>query len=112
MKKICVHCEEEFDLLSPEKKRAGGKANECINCSEETTVKYLGTQSSDGKMAQANILKFSSQEDRKQYLDYWQNVSGLYKGKSCQLSKTAKTTPNVKFQTIVAAKEVNHKGKN
>lgn len=111
MLKTCIHCEIEFDLLSPEKKRAGGKATECPDCSEETTIKYLGTQSSDGKMAQANILKFDSEEDRKKYLDFWQNNSGLFKGKSAQLGKHLSTDPKIKFQTVVAAKEVNHKGK-
>ena len=108
---ICIHCEDDFDPNSIAKKRAGGKINECSDCSNETTVKYVGFQAADGKQAQAPILKFSSEQDKNQYVNFWKSVSGYYKGKSCQLSKTAPTTPGIQFKTVVAFNPTNHKGK-
>ena len=52
----CVHCEAEFDLHSPVKLKAGGKVNECVECSEEGVVKYVGLQAADGKQSQVQIL--------------------------------------------------------
>lgn len=109
--KQCIVCGDEFDLYSEAKKRAGGRINVCPEDSEETTVKYAGVQSADGKQAQATILKFNSEKDKQQYLAFWQATSGLHKGKSCQLSKNAPTDPGVNFKTIVAHKPTNHKGK-
>ena len=65
--RICVHCEIEFDPSSHEKRRAGGRINECPDCSEETTVKYAGLQAADGKQSQATILRFSSEQDKNKY---------------------------------------------
>jgi len=107
----CSLCEIEFDTHSPEKKRAGGKVNECADCAEETAVKYVGLQSADGKQSQATILKFQSVEDREKYLEFWKNNSGLHKGKSCQLGGHLSTTPAVKFETVSAFSATNHKGK-
>lgn len=107
----CVVCGVDFNPLSPEKKRVGGLRNTCCDCSSETTVKYAGVQAADGKQSQATILKFSSEKDKDQYLSFWKVTSGLYKGKSCQLSKTAPTTPNIKFETVVSFTPTNHKGK-
>lgn len=107
----CVECSVMFDLHSAEKRRAGGRINCCPDCSEETTVKYAGVQAADGKQSQATILKFQSEQDKNKYLDFWKVTSGLYKGKSCQLSKTAPTTPNVHFETVTAFIPTNHKGK-
>lgn len=109
--RACVHCEENFDLHSPEKRRAGGRSNQCPDCSEETTVKYAGVQAADGKQAQATILKFKSDMDKEKYLSFWQNNSGLHKGKSCQLGSHLSTTPNVSFETISGFTPTNHKGK-
>lgn len=109
--KVCVHCGDEFDLNSPAKLKAGGKTIECPDCSEETVVKYAGVQAADGKQAQATILKFESQQDKDKYISFWQNNSGLHKGKSCQLGTHLSTTPDVKFQTIIAHNPTNHKGK-
>jgi len=111
MTKICVHCEEEFNLYSTAKKEAGGKINECPDCSQEDTTKYAGLMSADGKQAQATILKFSDEADKKAYLSFWQNNSGLHKGKSCQLGSHLSTTPNVKFEIITAFVPTNHKGR-
>jgi len=109
--KVCINCEEEFDLQSPAKVRAGGKSNECPECAVETTVKYAGVQAADGKQAQATILKFSSEQDKNNYISFWKNNSGYNKGKSCQLGAHLSTTPNVKFDTITAFNPTNHKGK-
>lgn len=108
---ICVHCEDEFDVNSSAKQKAGGKINECPDCSEENVIKYAGVQAADGKQAQATILKFSSESDRSSYISFWQNNSGLHKGKSCQLGNHLSTTPNVKFETITDFTPTNHKGK-
>jgi hypothetical protein len=109
--KICVQCDEEFDPTSSAKISVGGKINECPDCSTEDTVKYVGLQAADGKQAQATILKFTNIKDRQKYLQFWQNNSGLHKGKSCQLGNHLSTTPNVKFETITDFTPTNHKGK-
>jgi hypothetical protein len=109
--KICIHCECEFDIKSIEKRRAGGRINECPSCSEENVIKYAGVQAADGKQSQATILKFESEADRSRYLSFWQNNSGLHKGKSCQLGNHLSTTPNIKFETITDFSPTNHKGK-
>jgi len=108
---ICIHCGDEFDLRSLAKRQAGGRINECPECSQENTIKYAGVQAADGKQAQATILKFESEGDKQAYLAFWQNNSGLHKGKSCQLGNHLSTTPSVKFQTITAFNPTNHKGK-
>jgi hypothetical protein len=107
----CTECEIEFDIHSPEKRRVGGRVNQCPDCSEETAVKYIGLQSADGKQSQATILKFSSDKDRQAYLEFWQNNSGLHKGKSCQLGGHLSTTPAVNFETVTGFSPTNHKGK-
>ena len=113
MKRIisCSECGFDFDLFSVEKRKVGGKSIHCPDCSEEHTVKYAGVQSADGKSAQATILKFNSEEDKKSYIAFWQNNSGLYKSKSCQLGSHLSTTPKVQFETITAFNPSNHKGK-
>lgn len=108
---ICIHCNDEFDLHSQLKRKAGGKINECPDCSQEHTIKYAGVQASDGKQAQASILKFESRQDREAYLAFWRNNSGINKGKSCQLGNHLSTTPNIKFSTITDFIPTNHKGK-
>lgn len=107
----CVNCEEEFDLRSEAKRKAGGKINECPDCSQEDTVKYAGVQAADGKQSQATILKFDSDLDRKRYLDFWKNNSGMNKGKSCQLGNHLSTTPDIKFKSVTNFVPTNHKGK-
>ena len=109
--KVCIHCEIEFNLNSPEKIRTGGLATTCPDCSNETAVRYAGVQAADGKQSQATILKFNSEQDRGKYIAFWQNNSGYFKGKSCQLGSHLSTTPDIKFQTVVAHSPTNHKGK-
>lgn len=108
---ICIHCEEEFESNSLAKKMAGGKINECPDCSIENVVKYAGVQSADGKQSQATILKFSNEKDKERYLSFWRNNSGFNKGKSAQLGKHLSTDPGISFQTIIGFKPSNHKGK-
>lgn len=108
---VCFECEAEFDVHSMQKRAAGGRVNQCPDCSEETAVRYIGLQSADGKQSQATILKFSSDSDRSKYLEFWKNNSGLYRGKSCQLGGHLSTTPAVKFETVTGFSPTNHKGK-
>lgn len=108
---ICIHCEDDFDHNSSEKKRAGGRINECVDCSQEKVIKYAGVQAADGKQSQATILKFKSERDKQAYLAFWQNNSGLHKGKSCQLGNHLSTTPKIDFETLQDFAPTNHKGK-
>lgn len=107
----CRDCGIDFDLYSVEKRRVGGLAITCADCSEEVVVKYAGVQAADGKQSQATILKFDSEQDKSRYIAFWQSTSGLHKGKSCQLSRTAMTDPGIKFKTVVGHNPTNHKGK-
>jgi DNA-directed RNA polymerase subunit RPC12/RpoP len=109
--KTCISCGEEFNLNSPEKKRAGGLATTCPDCSEETVVKYAGVQSADGKQAQATILKFESEQDKSRYIAFWRNNTGFNKGKSCQLGTHLSTTPGIMFTSVATFSPTNHKGK-
>lgn len=107
----CVECGIDFDLHSPAKNRAGGRINNCPDCSEETVVKYAGVQAADGKQSQATILKFNSEQDKSKYISFWQNNSGLHRGKVCSLGNHLSTDPGINFQTVVAHIPTNHKGK-
>jgi len=107
----CVVCGIDFNPLSAEKRRVGGLRNNCMDCSEETTVKYAGVQAADGKQNQATILKFQSEIDKNRYINFWKAAGGYYKGKSCQISQTTPTTPKIKFETVIAFAATNHKGK-
>jgi hypothetical protein len=108
---ICKICDEYFDHNSIEKKKSGGLITTCPDCSEETTVKYVGVSSADGKQAQATILKFESEQDKERYIRFWQNNSGLHKGKSCTLGNHLSTDPKIKFKTVSGFTPTNHKGK-
>lgn len=109
--KTCVGCGIDFDPFSKQKRQAGGLITHCADCSEETSPKYLGLQSADGKAAGVTILKFESAQDREEYRQMWWVNSGMMVGKSCQLGYQ-KRTPNVKFKKIhEAGLGVNHKGK-
>ena len=108
---ICKICEDEFDPSSPEKKRAGGRINECPECSMESTPRYLGVQNGDGKQAGITVLAFNNPQDREQYKRFWQNNSGLHKGKSCQLGSHTSTDPGIGFRTVTQTSATNHKGK-
>jgi DNA-directed RNA polymerase subunit RPC12/RpoP len=107
----CINCGVQYNDNSPQKRKSGGLIIHCPDCSEEVVVKYAGLQSADGKSSQATILKFKSEEDKKTYLNFWQNNSGLHKSKSCQLGNHLSTTPKVEFETVVGFNPSNHKGK-
>lgn len=108
---ICTECDSSFDSNSKEKKRAGGLINHCPDCSEETSVKVVAVSGSDGKMAGIEILRFETEEDKKQYIEFWRINSGIYKGKSCQLKGNV-STPSIKFKKIYENHpNGNHKGK-
>lgn len=107
----CAECEAEFDTSSPAKQKAGGLITHCPECSEDPTIKYVGLQAADGKQSQVTILKFENETDKEAYIRFWKNNSGYNKGKSCQLGRHLSTTPDVKFETLVAHKPTNHKGK-
>jgi len=108
---ICIICGESFNPNSREKQNAGGKINECPECSYEPVIKYAGVQAADGKQSQATILKFQSESDKNRYISFWQNNSGYHKGKSCQLGAHLSTDPKINFQTIIAHNPTNHKGR-
>lgn len=109
---ICIHCETDFDINSPAKKRAGGKINECHDCANETHVPYLGVQSADAKAAGVTILSFNNTKDREGFAAYWHNNSGMNKGKSCQLGTHLSVTPNTRFKKVYEnGLGMNHKGK-
>lgn len=111
MTRICVECGADFDPRSPAKRRAGGLATNCVDCSEETVIRYAGVSAGEGKQGSVQVLKFQSGADREAYLAYWKNNSGLYKGKSCQMGMLSKT-PGIKFETVATFKgNENHKGK-
>lgn len=107
----CAACGLEFDIHSPEKRRAGGLAIHCADCSEETVVRHAGVQSGDGKQAGVTVLAFRKQEHRDQFLSYWAGATGLHTGKNCQMGKQ----PNSREFHFKKVTEVgigmNHKGK-
>lgn len=107
----CKECGDEFNPLSPAKKKVGGLRFLCPECSEEHVIKYAGVQSADGKQSQATILKFKSESDKEKYMRFWQNNSGLHKSKSCQLGRHLSTDPGISFATVSAFNPTNHKGK-
>ena len=109
--RICAICEDEFNLNERIKQKRG-KITHCGDCCEETSVRYAGVAGADGKQASVSILRFDSVQDREQYLDCWQNNSGLHKNKGCQIGRGLKSTPAVKFQTVAVFEgNVNAKGK-
>jgi hypothetical protein len=111
MNKTCVECDGLFDPQSREKRKIGGYANTCADCSYDDTVRYLGISAGEGKMANVQVLKFSNNNDREQYKKYWAASSGLNTGKQCSMHFRAKE-PNVSFETRATfVSNPNHKGK-
>lgn len=108
---VCVECGDQFDLNSVEKRRVGGKALHCPDCSQETVVRYAGVSAGEGKQGAVQVLKFDSTTDREAYLKFWKASSGMNVGKQCHMQFRAKE-PNVKFKTVATfTGVVNHKGK-
>jgi len=106
----CVECGTAFDLRSPEKKRAGGLATTCPDCSEEETPRYLGLTSGDGKQASITVLKFNNTQDREAYREMWWVNSGMNTGKSCQIG-IRKSDTVFRFKTVKHSTAANHKGR-
>ena len=108
----CVICDDMFDPRSRAKREAGGLRNHCPDCSEESVIRYAGIAAGEGKQNSVQVLKFNNAGDRAAYLEYWKVNSGLYKGKSCQIGRGLKNTPNVQFVTRATFEgNTNHKGK-
>jgi hypothetical protein len=108
----CSICGESFDPRSKEKRMAGGLRNHCVDCAEETVIPYAGIAAGEGKQNSVQVLKFNSAGDRAAYLEYWKVNSGLYKGKSCQIGRGLKSTPNIQFGIRATIEgNANHKGK-
>ena len=62
-------------------------------------------------MSSMQVLQFKSEQDKDQYLHYWKVNSGLFTGKSCQLSRSV-STPSTEFKTLgTFVSNPNHKGK-
>ena len=113
---FCIHCEAEFNPKSQRKRKVGGRINECADCVEdlgtETTVKYLGCASADGKMGGVTILAFDTDEDREKYRRAWNNNIGMHKGKVAALSGSNTAMTGMKFRQIGENfGNSNHKGK-
>lgn len=107
----CIHCSCKFDPRSPAKERAGGRINECPDCSDEPAVRYLGLANGDGKQASITVLAFGSASDRERYSDFYRNNAGYHRGKSCQLGSHLSTDPGVHFRTVTQSTATNHKGR-
>lgn len=111
MTKTCIECDALFDPQSREKRRAGGLSTHCPDCSDETSVRYLGISAGEGKQASVQVLKFASEGDREAYKKFWKATSGLNTGKQCQMQFRAKE-PGIHFETKATfVGNVNHKGK-
>ena len=111
MTRTCAECDALFDPQSREKRRAGGLAVHCPDCSVDDTVRYLGISAGEGKQAAVQVLKFGSKKDREAYKEFWKATSGLNTGKQCQMHFRAKE-PAVKFQTKATfVANPNHKGR-
>jgi hypothetical protein len=107
----CINCGVKYETMSPAKISAGGLITTCPDCSDESTVKYLGLSNGDGKQASVTVLAFSSSGDRQRYAEFWRNNSGIHRGKSCQLGSHLSTDPGVRFRTVTQTTATNHKGK-
>lgn len=92
MFKVCVHCGDEFDHTSRDKRRAGGKINECPDCvvslGTETAPVSVGVGAGDGKTTLITIMRFPSQQNADAYVKAYKNSTGFNKGKSCHLGST------------------------
>ena len=107
----CVECGDEY-LWDRQRAKAGGLRTHCLDCCDETAVKYVGVTAGEGKMSAVQVLKFQSTSDREAYVEAWKVNSGLYKGKSCQIGRGLTGVPNVKFSTVTTNNpNANHKGK-
>lgn len=107
--KECKHCGCDFNPGSPCKKRVGGYINECPDCvielGTETSVRYRGVVSGDGKMAAISIVKFENEDDAEAYVKSF-NASSAFGGR-----KTNRCN-SINFKHIgTNIGNSNHKGK-
>ena len=115
--KDCRHCGITFDLDDPQKLKAGGYIDECVDCLEarggdSSTPKYLGVAAGNGKMSDITILEFDSDAARSAYHQMWQANTGYFKGKSCQLGSHLTPMTGMKFKQVAENRgNDNHKGK-
>jgi hypothetical protein len=114
--KTCKHCNVDFDTRSSAKRAAGGRINECPSCVEElgteTTVKYLGLSSGDGKAAALSIVAFESDEDRSAYASAWKANTGHNGGYGGHLSSSNPSIGGRPMRHVgYNAGNSNHKGK-
>ncbi len=107
----CTECSCEFDINSPEKRRAGGKRNHCPDCSEETAVKHLGVGDGCGKQTAVQVLSFKSEKDKTEFNAYWQAATGMHNGKASHFAYLPKPI-TMKFKKLTEhGGNDNHKGK-
>jgi hypothetical protein len=116
MIKTCIHCADEFDAASRQKRTVGGKINECPECVEslgtETAVSYLGVCMGEGKQGGVQILAFEDDSSRSAYLKAWRNNSGQNKSKSCQIGGHLSSTGGIRFKKKgETPANSNHKGR-
>lgn len=108
---ICKSCDAEFDLRSPEKRRAGGLATQCPDCSEETEVRHLGVGDGVGKQTAIQILAFESETDRSKFTRYWHAATGMHNGKACHMAYLPSPIHHTFKKVGESGGNDNHKGK-
>jgi len=108
--RVCVVCEEVFDVRSARKREVGGLAIHCPDCSEERAVRVVGVAAGDGKQASVSIIRPQTQRDRVAFLAYWHQAVGMHRGKECQMDVHL-TTPQFSVSVVSAAAATNHKGR-
>lgn len=107
----CAVCGFDFDPKSRAKQAAGGRINECPDCSVETAVRYVGLANGDGKQASIDILAFESVEDADEFTEAWKQNTGFYRGKSCQMGARTPISQR-KFKQVARTEgNSNHKGR-
>lgn len=97
--KVCIECEEEFDLNSPAKRRAGGLATTCPDCSEETAVPHLALVGSSGKQQRIEILAFEDAAAREAMKQGAMANNGYHRGHACQMGSPV-SVPQSGFRRV------------
>ena len=86
--RVCNICGDDFDPKSLDKIRAGGKINECPDCSVERAPVSVGVGAGDGKTTLITIMRFPNQTNADAYMKAYKNSTGFNKGRSCHLGTT------------------------
>ena len=111
MIKNCAICDVSFNLHSVEKRQAGGLANHCPDCAEETAIKHLGVGDGTGKQTSVQVLSFDSKKERAGFQNYWAAATGMHNGKACHMAYLPSPRKH-KFTKIAEhGGNPNHKGK-